>query len=72
MVRTISVPGANKGLAITSNGQYLLSANGQGAVVINVANAESGAGQMVLGTMSGTQPEQEGQQRGRRAGDAGQ
>jgi hypothetical protein len=52
MVRTISVPGANKGLAITSNGKYLLSANGQGAVVINAANAESGASPMVLGTMA--------------------
>jgi serine/threonine-protein kinase len=52
MVRTITVPGANKGLAITSNGQYLLSANGQGAVVINAANAESGASPMVLGTMA--------------------
>ena len=52
MVRTVSVPGANKGLAITSNGQYLLSANGQGAVVINAANAESGASPMVLGTMA--------------------
>ena len=51
-IRTITVPGQNKGLAITGNGQYLISANGQGAVVINAANAESGAGQMVLGTMS--------------------
>ncbi|MGH3404502.1 MAG: YncE family protein, partial [Streptosporangiaceae bacterium] len=52
ILRTISVPGANKGLAITSNGQYLLSANGQGAVVINAANAESGASPMLLGTMA--------------------
>lgn len=52
LLRTVSVPGHNKGLAITSNGQYLVSANGQGAVVLNAANAESGAGQVVLGTMS--------------------
>jgi DNA-binding beta-propeller fold protein YncE len=52
VVRTITVPGHNKGLAITSNGQYLISANGQGAVVINVANAESGAAPMFLGSMS--------------------
>lgn len=37
---------------MTGNGQYLLSANGQGVVLINVANAESGASPMVLGTMN--------------------
>jgi hypothetical protein len=51
-VRTVAVPGNNKGLAVTGNGQYLLSANGQGVVLINVANAESGTGPVVLGTMN--------------------
>jgi len=51
-VRTVAVPGNNKGLAVTGNGQYLLSANGQGVVLINVANAESGTSPMVLGTMN--------------------
>jgi Protein kinase domain len=51
-LRTIDVPGQNKGLTVTPSGQYLLSANGSGAVVLNVANAESGASPMVLGTMA--------------------
>jgi hypothetical protein len=33
-IRTVGVPGNNKGLAVTGNGQYLLSANGQGVVLI--------------------------------------
>jgi len=51
-LRTVGVPGNNKGLAVTGNGQYLLSANGEGVVLINVANAESGTGPAMLGAMN--------------------
>ncbi len=52
LVRTISVPGANKGLALTPDGRFLVVADGSGAVVINVANAEDGAAEPVVGPLT--------------------
>ncbi|HXW86634.1 MAG TPA: protein kinase [Streptosporangiaceae bacterium] len=43
LLRTISVPGANKGDAITHDGRYVLAAAGSGAVVVDVAAAVDGA-----------------------------
>jgi DNA-binding beta-propeller fold protein YncE len=52
-VATIPAPGARKSLAITHNGQYLLAAEGGGAYLINVKNAEAGNGTGALvGTIS--------------------
>jgi serine/threonine protein kinase/DNA-binding beta-propeller fold protein YncE len=51
LAHTISVSGANKGEAITPDGQDLLLASGSGAQVLSVANAEQGVG-TVLGTLS--------------------
>jgi DNA-binding beta-propeller fold protein YncE len=58
-VRTIAVPGASgsgpEGNALTRDGRYLLAADGgNGATVLSVARAESGAKHAVLGTL--TQP----------------
>jgi serine/threonine protein kinase len=52
LVRTIPVAGSNKGLTMTPNGQYMLAANGRGAVVVDVANAESGTSPMVVGNLT--------------------
>ncbi|MBO0837108.1 MAG: hypothetical protein J2P28_16585, partial [Actinobacteria bacterium] len=49
--RVISVPGANKGDALTNDGQYLLAARGSGAAVISVPNALAGA-PAVVGTLT--------------------
>ncbi len=43
-VATVPAPGAKKSEAITWNGQYLLAAEGSGAYVINVKEAEAGNG----------------------------
>jgi DNA-binding beta-propeller fold protein YncE len=51
LIHTISVPGADKGGAITPDGKYLLLASGSGAKVISVANAEQGIA-TVLGTLA--------------------
>ncbi|HEU5419086.1 MAG TPA: hypothetical protein VFV41_15445, partial [Streptosporangiaceae bacterium] len=51
MVRTYSVPNANKGMALTRDGRYLLAAGGPGAVVIDVAQAEQGAANPVVGEL---------------------
>lgn len=50
-VRDIAVPGAAAGEAITPDGRYLLAADGDGAVVISVARAETGKASPVLGTL---------------------
>ena len=52
VVRTIPVPGAAVGLTISPGGQNLLAADGSGAVVINVPDAERGSPGAVLGTLS--------------------
>ena len=52
LVRSIPVAGQPLGETITPDGQYLLAADGSGAVVISVARAESGAASAVLGTLA--------------------
>ncbi|HEY1622069.1 MAG TPA: protein kinase [Streptosporangiaceae bacterium] len=52
LIRTITIPGADKGLIFTSDGKYLLAAGGQGAVVVDVAAAEQGAASPVRGTLA--------------------
>jgi DNA-binding beta-propeller fold protein YncE len=51
LVRSIPVAGQPLGETITPDGRYLLAADGNGAVVISVARAESGAASAVLGTL---------------------
>jgi DNA-binding beta-propeller fold protein YncE len=51
VVRSIPVPGEPLGETITRDGRYLLAADDSGAVVIDVARAESGAPRAVLGTL---------------------
>ena len=51
--RSVPVPGGARGEAVTSDGRYVLAANGSGAVVIDVARATRGDGaRAVLGTLS--------------------
>jgi DNA-binding beta-propeller fold protein YncE len=52
LVRSIPVAGQPQGEAITPDGRYLLAADGNGAVVISVARAESGATSAVLGMLA--------------------
>jgi DNA-binding beta-propeller fold protein YncE len=52
IVTTLQIPNADKGLALTGDGRYLLAAGGQGAVVINVAEAEAGSLNSVAGTLT--------------------
>jgi DNA-binding beta-propeller fold protein YncE len=57
LVRTIRLPGQGNrpvglGEALTPDGRYLLVAGGNGASVLSVARAESGAPDPVLGTLS--------------------
>jgi DNA-binding beta-propeller fold protein YncE len=59
LVRSIPVAGQPLGETITPDGSYLLAADGNGAVVISVARAESGAANALLGMLdapSGTGP----------------
>jgi DNA-binding beta-propeller fold protein YncE len=52
-VRSVRVPGPALGAAITPDGRYLLIADSRdGATVLSVARAESGAAGAVLGTLS--------------------
>jgi DNA-binding beta-propeller fold protein YncE len=52
LIHTISVPHEAIGSSLTRDGRLLLVADGDGAVVISVARAESGASDPVLGTLS--------------------
>ena len=52
LVRSIPVSGEPAGETITPDGKYLLAADGNGAVVISVVRAESGAAGAVLGTLA--------------------
>jgi DNA-binding beta-propeller fold protein YncE len=52
--RSIAVPGAKKSIALTSDGRYLIAAVGDGAAILNVANAEQGTGNPVLGSLTST------------------
>jgi serine/threonine protein kinase len=50
--RTISAPGVGTGAALTPDGRYLVAAVGSGADVIDVASAEEGAANAILGTLT--------------------
>ena len=52
LVRSIPVAGQPLGETITPDGTYLLAADGNGALVISVARAESGSAGAVLGTLA--------------------
>jgi DNA-binding beta-propeller fold protein YncE len=52
LIGSIRVPGEAVGSSLTRDGRLLLIANGQGATVVSVARAESGAPNAVLGTLS--------------------
>jgi serine/threonine protein kinase/DNA-binding beta-propeller fold protein YncE len=52
LVRSIAAPGADKGAALTSDGKFLVAAAGSGAVVVDVAQAEQGAPDPVLGRLT--------------------
>ncbi len=52
VVTSIPVTGEPLGETVTPDGKYLLAADGNGAVVISVARAESGAAGAVLGTLA--------------------
>ena len=51
LVRTVVVPGEAVGVALVDRGRYLLVANGDGATVVSVVRAETGAPQAVLGVL---------------------
>jgi DNA-binding beta-propeller fold protein YncE len=52
LVRTIAVAGTPRGATLTPDGHYLLAADGSGAVVIDVAQAEQGGPNPVLGSLT--------------------
>jgi serine/threonine protein kinase/DNA-binding beta-propeller fold protein YncE len=52
LFQTINVPGANKGMAFTPDGKYLIADADPGAVVINVAQAEQIGGSPVVGSLT--------------------
>jgi DNA-binding beta-propeller fold protein YncE len=53
LVRTLALPSATQGLALTPDGRYLLAAdNGSGAIVIDARRAEQGEPHAMLGMLS--------------------
>jgi DNA-binding beta-propeller fold protein YncE len=52
LLRTIPAPGAGRGLTLTPDGRFVLAAAGSGVVVINVARAEQGVGNPIVGTLT--------------------
>jgi serine/threonine-protein kinase len=52
LVRSIPVSGTPRGATLTPDGRYLLAADGSGAVVINVAQAEQGGPNPVAGSLT--------------------
>lgn len=52
LIRSIRLPGEAVGSSLTRDGRLLLVADGQGATVVNVAGAERGSPNPVLGTLS--------------------
>ncbi len=52
LVRTIAVAGTPRGATLTPDGHYLLAADGSGAVVIDVAQAEQGGPNPVSGSLT--------------------
>jgi DNA-binding beta-propeller fold protein YncE len=47
LAHTLPMPGANKGLAVTSDGRYLVLAAGSGAKVLSAADAEQGTAHLI-------------------------
>jgi len=64
LVRSVLVAGQPLGETITPDGRYLLAADGNGAVVISVARAESGAAGAVVGTLTAPGGASQGAQSG--------
>ncbi len=58
VLHTFTVSGAQKGLALTHDGLLLLAATNSGAAVINVAAAEQGNPNPVVGTLTSNSGEQ--------------
>jgi DNA-binding beta-propeller fold protein YncE len=56
LTRLVSTPGTVLGETLTPDGHYLLAAEADGAVVISVSRAESGARGAVLGVLSSGEP----------------
>jgi hypothetical protein len=54
VVRTVALAGTLGGTALSPDGKYLLVASASGATVINVASAEDGKGNPVLGVLGST------------------
>ncbi len=52
LIRTIPAPGASRDAELTSDGKYLVAAAGSGAVVVDVAEAEQGAPNPVVGSLT--------------------
>jgi DNA-binding beta-propeller fold protein YncE len=52
LVRTIALTGSPTGVALSPNGQYLLIASDSGAIVVDVAAAETGTSNPVVGTLT--------------------
>ena len=52
LVRSIPVGGTPKGETLTPDGRYLVAAEGSGAVVINVAQAEQGGPNPIAGSLT--------------------
>ena len=51
LIRTVQAKGADKGLALTPDGRYLLAAGNDDVIVINVEQAEQGAANPVTGVL---------------------
>jgi DNA-binding beta-propeller fold protein YncE len=47
LAHTLPIPGANKGLTVTSDGRYLVLAAGSGAKVLSAADAEQGTAHLI-------------------------
>jgi len=52
LIRTIPAPGAGRDAELTTDGKYLVAAAGSGAVVVNVAEAEQGAANPIVGALT--------------------
>jgi DNA-binding beta-propeller fold protein YncE len=52
LIRTIPAPGAGRDAELTTDGKYLVAAAGSGAVVVNVAEAEQGAANPIVGSLT--------------------
>jgi serine/threonine protein kinase/DNA-binding beta-propeller fold protein YncE len=52
LLRSIPVPGADKGMALTSDGRYLIASANSGAAILSVAAAEQGTPNAVVGTLT--------------------